>query len=481
MKLSQLFAQIPCVIRGDCDTEITGVSYDSREVRPGDLFYCISGFSTDGNAYAGAAAASGAAAIVTTKEHPELDLPQVIVENDRRAMALSSAAFFDQPSSRMRMVGITGTNGKTTTTYMLKRIAEHAGHKVGLIGTIRNLIGDEEVHAERTTPESPDLHRLLRQMADSGCDLVVMEVSSHSLALDRTYGIPFEVGIFSNLTQDHLDFHRTFDDYLAAKALLFGQSRISVVNADDPHSDRILAGAAGTARSYSAKAPADYSAAQVQLSPFGTSYVLSTRIGNLPVHVPIPGMFSVYNSMAAASSALELGLSPQDVTEALRYMPPVDGRFELLDTRGQNFSLILDYAHTPDSLENTLSTVRDFAAGRVVTVFGCGGNRDRTKRPIMGEVAARLSDHTIVTSDNPRFEDPEAIIEDIKAGIPEEADYEAITDRRAAILKAVSAYEPHDIIVLAGKGHETYQEVCGIKHAFDEKVVVQEIFDELGW
>lgn len=481
MTVSELFAEIPCTIKGDPDTEISGVCYDSRCVKPGDMFYCISGFSTDGNNYAEAAACGGAAAIVTSREHPDLDIPQVLVDSDRRAMALSSAAFYGTPAAKMRMVGITGTNGKTTTTYMVKRIAERAGLKVGLIGTIRNLIGDEPIHTERTTPESPDLHRLLARMADSGCDLVVMEVSSHSLALDRTFGIPFEVGIFSNLTQDHLDFHGTLDAYLEAKARLFAQSSVSIANLDDPHVGLILESAAGDVRTYSARSTADYSAANINLTADGTQYTLCTAGASLDVAVPIPGMFTVYNSLAAASASAELGIPLQTAADALAGMPGVDGRFELLETRGRDFSLILDYAHTPDSLENTLSTVRGFAKGRVVAVFGCGGNRDRAKRPVMGAVAAQLADRLIVTSDNPRFEDPDTIIEDITAGIPKGTAYEAITDRRRAILEAVTTFQPGDVIVLAGKGHETYQEVCGVKHDFDEKTVVQDIFDQLGW
>lgn len=482
MKLSEIYDGIPCSICGDADTDITGVCYDSREVKPGDLFFCIAGFSEDGNKYAADAVQRGAAAIAATRRHPELPVPQVLAENDRRSMAQAAAAFYGHPSRQLKMVGVTGTNGKTTTTYMVKHIAEAAGHKVGLIGTIRNMIGGEELHAERTTPESPDLQLLLRRMADSGCDLVVMEVSSHSLALDRTWDIEFDVGIFSNLTQDHLDFHGTFDNYAQAKALLFEQSRISLINKDDPCAQQMCDSAGSRFALYSAQGQADYQAADIELGAEHINYMLSLPGGgSIAVNVPVPGTFSVYNSMASAAAAIELGIDPDIVRAALACMPQVDGRFELLDTRGRDFTLILDYAHTPDSLENTLSTVRSFAGGRVVAVYGCGGNRDRTKRPVMGEVGARLADRLIVTSDNPRFEDPEAIIRDIEGGIPVDVVYSSIPDRREAIREAIATFQPGDVIVLAGKGHETYQEICGVKHDFDEKVVVREVFEELGW
>lgn len=483
MTLAEIYHDIRgCTIHGDSGAEITGVAYDSRHVKPGDLFFCISGLQQDGNRYAKDAVDRGAVAVASTQFNPNLPVPQVVVPHDRSAMAEASAAYCGHPARSMRIVGVTGTNGKTTTTYMLKRIAEQGGHKVGLIGTIRNLIGSEELPTERTTPESPDLQSLLAHMRDSGCDMVVMEVSSHSLALDRTFGIQFDAGVFSNLTQDHLDFHGSFEAYAEAKARLFAQSRVSIINADDPHAQQMANAAGGRLVTYGEKPGADYTASDVGLTPVKTTYTLDAPDGSAgTITVPIPGNFSVYNSMAAAVTATELGFPAKLVREALAAMPSVDGRFEPLDTRGQNFTLILDYAHTPDSLENTLATVRQFARGRVVTVFGCGGNRDSAKRPLMGEIAARLSDRLIVTSDNPRFEDPIAIIEDIEAGIPQNVTYECVPDRRQAIYEAIAHYEPEDVIVLAGKGHETYQEICGVKHDFDEKVVVQEIYGELGW
>lgn len=482
MKLWKLYEGVPCRIEGEASTDISGIAYDSRKVNPGDLFFCISGFRTDGNKYAAEAVRRGAAAVASERVHPELDVPQVIVNNARSSMAQASAAFYGRPAEHMRMIGVTGTNGKTTTTYMLKRIGEFSGHKVGLIGTIRNMIGSEQLPAERTTPESPDLQKLLREMLDKGCDMVVMEVSSHSLALDRTFGIPFEAGIFTNLTQDHLDFHGSMEEYLKAKVRLFEQSRVSIINEDDRWATSVIPHAAGEYRTYGVRGASDYKAVHIDLTPGATAYQLRSPDNNpVCINVPIPGMFTVYNSLAASAAALELGISQDTIAAALHDMPPVDGRFEVLGTRGHDFTLILDYAHTPDSLENTLETVREFAKGRVVAVFGCGGDRDRTKRPQMGRIAADLSDFAFVTSDNPRTEDPNAIIGDILAGLPDGAQFEAITDRRDAIRKAIAGARSGDVIVLAGKGHETYQEINGVKHDFDEKIVVEKIYDELGW
>lgn len=479
MKLKELFGPESRIV-GDPEVEIAGLSYDSRSVRPGDLFFCIRGTAVDGNRFAADACRLGAVAVAGSAPHPELGVAHVVVESDRAAMAEAACAFYGHPSRRMRVVGITGTNGKTSTTYMIKRIAEQAGLRVGLIGTICNMIGADRLHAERTTPESPDLQALLARMADAGCDLVVMEVSSHALSMDRVSGIHFDVGIFSNLTQDHLDFHGTFDDYAAAKERLFAMSRVSLINEDDPHAGRMKSAAAGRIVSYGFSG-ADLTAAEAQLHENGIQYRLGTPQGELHVEMPIPGRFSVYNSMAAAGAALALGLPAQDIEEALRRMPPVAGRVELLDARGRGFSVILDYAHTPDSLENVLRTVRGFTRGEVLVVFGCGGNRDAGKRPQMGAIAARFADRLFVTSDNPRFEEPMAIIGDILAGIPSGAACSVVENRRSAIRDALAAARPGDAVVLAGKGHEDYQEIRGVKHPFDEKVVVAELMDELGF
>lgn len=480
MKLRELFDPSSCRIIGSGDVEIKGLSYDSRTTQPQDLFFCIQGTAADGNRYAADAVRRGAGAIMSTVAHPDLDVPQVIVPDDRKGMAEAACAFHGHPARKMRLVGITGTNGKTTTTHMIKRIAEHAGMRVGLIGTICNMIGPDKLHAERTTPESPDLQELLDEMAAAGCDLVVMEVSSHALAMDRVHGMRYDVGIFSNLTQDHLDFHGTFEKYAAAKELLFAVSGVSLINADDPAGGRMQRAAAGEVVTYGIGS-GDLAAGDVHLDPDGVRYTLQRGGEVNPVRLGIPGRFSVYNSLAAAGAALALGIPLNDVLQALETMPPVAGRIELLDTRGQDFSVILDYAHTPDSLENVLQTVRGFARGRVMAVFGCGGNRDAGKRPLMGEIAARYADRLYVTSDNPRFEEPLAIMADIEAGIPSGTDKVSIENRRAAIRAALEEAGPGDVIVLAGKGHEDYQEIRGVKHPFDEKVVVAELLDELGF
>ncbi|MDL2237344.1 UDP-N-acetylmuramoyl-L-alanyl-D-glutamate--2,6-diaminopimelate ligase [Christensenellaceae bacterium OttesenSCG-928-K19] len=480
MKLSELLHGIKHTVYGDDTVEISDLSYDSRKVKKGDLFFCISGYATDGHEYAHQAVKSGAAAIVVTKLQEELQIPQVLVKDDRQAMAECAARFFGYPARKMKTVGITGTNGKTTTTYMIRNIAKKAGMKVGLVGTILNMIGDETVQTERTTPESVDLQRLLKRMVEEGCDLLVMEVSSHSLYLKRVYGIEFDVGIFTNLTQDHLDFHKTWDEYVKAKSMLFEQSCISVVNVDDDSAANMISAAKGEVMEYGVMHSTQYSAKHVELKPDGVSYDLEFTAKSLHIDMPIPGMFSVYNSLASAVAALALDIGDYYIEQGLKEMKPVNGRFELLDTRGQQYSIILDYAHTPDSLENTLSTIREFAPGRIVTVFGCGGNRDMGKRPQMGEISARYSDYTVVTSDNPRYEEPKAIMEQIEAGVKERgAKYICIENRKEAMKHAIKTAQKDDIILLAGKGHETYQEIKGVKHDFDEKIVVQEIFDEL--
>ncbi len=477
MKLREIMQDIRCEIRGNAEAEIYDIKYDSRKVEAGDLFFCISGFEQDGHRYAKDAVEKGAAAVVVTRI---LSLPvtQVLVEDDRAAMALAAVRFFGNPAAAMKMVGITGTNGKTTTTYMIRAIAGAAGLKVGLIGTIQNMIGPEVIHTERTTPESVDLQRLLAQMRDAGCTMVVMEVSSHSLFLKRVEGIEYDVGIFTNLTQDHLDFHKTWQNYADAKKILFRQSKVSVFNTDDAAAPEMMAAASGKTLTFGVKKPADYTPKGLELTPEHTAYTVE-KLG-VQVEIPIPGLFTAYNSLGAVAAADALGLPAEAVTKGLSGLSPVAGRFELLDTRGGNYSIILDYAHSPDSLESTLKTIRGFAKGRIVTVFGCGGNRDRTKRPIMGQIAQNLSDFCIVTSDNPRFEEPMDIIREIEAGLDTGArNYISIENRREAILFAIKNAQNNDIILLAGKGHETYQEIRGVKHDFDEKQVVDEILDEL--
>jgi UDP-N-acetylmuramoyl-L-alanyl-D-glutamate--2,6-diaminopimelate ligase len=460
---------------GDDQINIMSVTYDSRQVCPGALFFCISGFKTDGHNYARDAVDNGAVALVVTRRL-DIDVTQILVEDSRTAMALISRTFYGRPDESLHMIGITGTNGKTTTTYMIKSILECGGKKTGLIGTIVNMIGAETLATDRTTPESPDLFALLRRMADEGCESVVMEVSSHSLELDRVTGVTFDVAVFTNLTQDHLDFHLTFDNYLAAKKKLFCAAKSAAINADDAVTPKIMDGIDIDWRSFGIKEKADVYARNIEITPRGVNYDLCSRQGMLPLGLKIPGIFSVYNSLSAATACLLLGIGLEMIKTGLEAMPSVAGRFEVLDTGNRPFTLILDYAHTPDSLENTLLTVREFARGRIIAVFGCGGDRDKGKRPIMGEIAGRLSTFVVITSDNPRSEKPLTIISEIEIGIKKtKCEYRCIENRREAIRYAIHSARPEDIIVLAGKGHETYQEIHGIKYPFDEKVVVQEL------
>ena len=465
-------------IIGDSDVDITSVEYDSRKVSGGALFFCISGYKTDGHLYAKSAVDNGAAALMVTRKL-DIDVPQIVVHDSRTAMAHISRVFFGNPDEGLTMIGITGTKGKTTTTYMVKSVLEQAGKKMGLIGTIVNMVGRQELHTDRTTPESPDLFKLLRHMADAGCDAVVMEVSSHSLELNRVAGIAFDVSLFTNLSRDHLDFHETFENYLAAKKKLFDISQRAAVNIDDDAAQEIMKNIDIDWRTYGIKEKADVYAKNIEITPRGVTYDLCCCQGMLPVSLKIPGIFSVYNALAAATVCLLLDINLEMIKTGLEAMPSVAGRFEVLDTGERPYTIILDYAHTPDSLANTLLTVKSFARGRIIPVFGCGGDRDKGKRPMMGEIAGRLSSFAIITSDNPRTEDPFEIIDAVESGMKKtECEYICIENRREAIKYAIDNALPEDIIVLAGKGHETYQEIDGVKHPFDEKVVVDELLNE---
>ncbi|MEF9988993.1 MAG: UDP-N-acetylmuramoyl-L-alanyl-D-glutamate--2,6-diaminopimelate ligase [Christensenellaceae bacterium] len=480
MKLYELFHGMKCVIKGDDNIEISDLKYDSREVKRGDLFFCISGFSEDGHVYAKDAIKKGAAAIVVTEFQEDIAETQIVVKNDRETMAMCACRFFGFPAKRMKTIGITGTNGKTSTSYMIREIASQAGYKVGLVGTITNMIGDKKLHTERTTPESIDLQRLLKQMADEGCDLLIMEVSSHSLMLERVHGMRFDIGVFTNLTQDHLDFHQTWDNYILAKSKLFEQSKISIINIDDDSAANMMAAAMSEVVKYSVMQPINYAAKNINITQEQTHFTVETPTRTLNIEVNIPGIFTVYNAMASIVATYCMGIDPFYIEKGLKELNGVPGRFEMLDTRGKDFSIILDYAHTPDGMKNVLSTIKGFAPARIVTIFGCGGNRDTTKRKLMGKIAIDYSDLTIVTSDNPRFEEPSAIIDEIVEGIKDSnAQYICIEKREEAIEYAIRNAQKNDVILLAGKGHEDYQEIKGVKHDFDEKVVVQNILDKL--
>ena len=477
MKLRDLLAGIsPLSVTADLETEICGVSYDSRKTRPGDLFVAMTGFETDGHIYIGRAAAAGAAAVVCEKPPEDGGIPYIQVENSRRALAVLGANYFGHPVDSMTMVAVTGTNGKTTTTYLLKAILEQeAGAKVGLIGTNQNMIGPEVLPTERTTPESFELQGLFAQMRDAGCTHVVMEASSHALALDRVYGIRYAVGIFTNLTQDHLDFHKTMEAYCDAKAILFHNCDVGIYNADDPWAHRIMEGAACRRISYGVRGAADLRAEEIRLEADHITFDAVTDQERVKIKVGIPGEFMVYNTLDVLGAALALGIPLEKSADTLARVPHVKGRAEVVPTPGRDYTVLIDYAHTPDSLENILRTVRGFAKGRTVALFGCGGDRDRTKRPKMGKIAADLADFAVVTSDNPRTEDPEAIIADILPGLEgSNTPHVVIPDRVEAICWAMDHAEAGDVIVLCGKGHETYQEVNHVKRHMDEREIVAE-------
>lgn len=479
MELQKLCEGLECEIIGDAKTNITGICYDSRNIKKGDLFFCIKGFSSDGHQYAKDAVEKGAAALMVSYKL-DLGIPQILVKDDRKTMAQIACEFYGHPSKKIKMIGITGTNGKTTTTYMIKSIAEKKGEKVGLIGTIVNMIGDKVLETERTTPEAPDLQKLIRQMADEGCTIVVMEVSSHSLDLKRVEGIYYDVGVFTNLTQDHLDYHKTLENYREAKKILFIKSDHAIINADDAAGEYMQEGIGARVLKYGIREEADLAASEIEITPAGASFDILTLGEKIHVDLKIPGLFSVYNALCAAGACMALGMDFSYIKQGLEMLPSVSGRFEVLDTGNKGFTVILDYAHTPDSLQNTLQTVNEFVRGRIVTVFGCGGDRDKAKRPIMGEIAGKLSNFTIITSDNPRTEVPADIIAQIEAGMKKtNADYICIENRKAAIRYALENARKDDIIVLAGKGHETYQEINKVKYPFDEKIIVHDILQAL--
>ena len=477
MLLKNILKGVNFEFNGTTDIEITNICYDSRKVERGSLFFCIKGYSTDGHKYAKAAAEAGAVCLVVS-EVQSVDIPQLIVEDTREAMAIISANYYDCPADKLTMIGVTGTNGKTTTTYMLKKILETAGKRVGIIGTIECIIGDKRIPSERTTPESMDLHRILKEMYDAGCDTVVMEVSSHSLYLKRVYGIEFDGSIFTNLTQDHLDFHKDMNDYAAAKSILFKNSKISLINSDDTFADVMIASAKNHT-TYGVHNEAKYTAQDIKLNDKGSRFVLTASNFKIPILIGIPGGFNVYNALGAIALCLELGIELVKVKKGIESVSNVVGRFQSLDTHEKDFSIILDYSHTPDSLKNAIETIRGFVRGKIICVFGCGGNRDSSKRPIMGKISSEFADLSIITSDNPRFENPCDIINEIAAGITSDEKYVIVEDRREAIKYAISRAAEGDVILLAGKGHENYQEICGVKYPFDEVVVVEEIMNEL--
>ncbi len=475
MKLNELLHGLDVLeLYADEALVITGVQYDSRQVTPGNLFVAISGFQTDGHKYIPKAKENGAVCAVCEKK-PEADIPYVLVSDARAALAALGANWFGHPADDMCVIGITGTNGKTTSTYLLKHVLEKTrGAKVGLIGTIQNMIGDEILHTERTTPESFELQKLFADMREAGCTHVIMEVSSHALVLHRADQIRFDAAVFTNLTEDHLDFHKTMDAYCDAKAMLFRRCETGAVNVDDPYAKRIMEQADCRLLTYSAQGnPSSLMAEHIGLFSDRVEFEAVYQNERTSVILGIPGIFSVYNALGIIAAALALDIPLAEITDALRTAQSVKGRVEVVPTPGKDYTVLIDYSHTPDSLENILRAVRGFCAGRIIAVFGCGGDRDPYKRPVMGKIAAELSDLAIVTSDNPRTEDPYKILRQILAGMQDtETPYEVIESRVSAIGRAMELAQKDDVIVLCGKGHETYQEVGHEKHHLDEREVV---------
>lgn len=472
MKLSELLKNAD-VKNSFADCEIVDVTQDSRLVREGFLFVCIKGNTFDGHSVAKEMLEKGARAVVCERD---LGLEnQIVVSDTREAYSVICANYFSNPAKKLKLIGLTGTNGKTTTTFLIKQILEGAGKRVGLIGTVQNMVCDEVYPAKYTTPDAYELQRLFSLMVKADCEYCVMEVSSQALAQGRVNGLHFEIGAFTNLTQDHLDYHKTWENYFNSKRILFENSSIAVTNADDENGLKIVSGLNCKVVSYAVNTNnADYVAKNVKFKSNGVEYELvSELIGR--VNCPIPGRFSVYNSLCAASIALTLGISFEEVLTAISKSNGVKGRIEVVPT-DTDYTVIIDYAHSPDGLENIISSLREIAKKRIVTVFGCGGDRDRTKRPIMGKIAAELSDFCVVTSDNPRSENPSKIIEDILEGMKGvSTPYVVVENRREAIKWALEHAEKDDIILLAGKGHETYQILpTGTIH-FDEREVVADI------
>ncbi|HBT48137.1 MAG TPA: UDP-N-acetylmuramoyl-L-alanyl-D-glutamate--2,6-diaminopimelate ligase [Peptococcaceae bacterium] len=493
LTLNQLVGAVAGVLDrgGPRDIEIRGIHYDSRRIEPGFLFVAVPGLRTDGHLYVQEAVRRGAVAVVVQKDLP---LPPEVawlkVQDSRRALADLAACYYGYPSRRLRMFGVTGTNGKTTTAYLIHEILRQTGCPTGLVGTVSNRLGDRVWPAEHTTPESLDLQALLAEMLAAGARAVAMEVSSHALALERVRGTEFDVAVFTNLTQDHLDFHPDMESYFASKAKLFrelgpgckGGPKYAVINADDPWAERLLCVTGVPVVGYGFGPRAVVRGEGLQMDRSGSKVVVVGPGFRLPVRLRLLGQFNVYNALAAWAVAWQEGLDLQQVAEILGWLTGAPGRFERVE-RGQEFAVIVDYAHTPDGLENALRAARQLTERRLIVVFGCGGDRDRKKRPLMGEAAARWSDYCIITSDNPRSEEPEDIIAEIEPGVRKvrALGYEIEVDRRRAIARALEMARPGDTVVIAGKGHENYQLVKGQVLPFDDRVVAAEELERLGY
>lgn len=481
MYLSQLTQKMPELIELTGEASIGTLTADSRAKCKDGLFFCIRGGSVDAHDFAPQALENGCCALVVERKL-DLPCPQVVVTDVRAAMTRIASAFNGHPERRMKLVGITGTKGKTTTTYLLKSIIEEAGLRCGIIGTTGCIAGNTKLPSHLTTPDPIEMFNILRIMADAGVEVVCMEVSAHALYLRKLVGVTFEAAAYTNLSQDHLDFFGTMENYFEAKRLLFanGMTKNAAVNVDEESAAAVCQNITCPLLTYGISSRADLFARDIEVTESGVSFEISLRhLHTERVHLLLTGMFNVYNALAAAACALILGISLEDIKNGLEAVVNVPGRVEMLKTQTP-YRMILDYSHSPDALSNILRTVREFCRGRIILVFGCGGERDKGKRPMMGEIAGKLADYSILTSDNPRHEDPMAILSAIEEGIkPTGADYEVIENRREAIRQAMEMAVGGDIVVLAGKGHETYQDIGGIKHPFDEKIIVQELLKEI--
>lgn len=488
MKLKELAGLLAhAKLEGSGDARIAGLQIDSRKVRAGDAFICISGYKQDGHDYAESAAASGAAALVVERKLP-VALPQLIVRDCRHALAVLACHFYGYPSGQLKMIGVTGTNGKSTTTYLIDRILNDADRPAGLIGTIQTAFGGRSIQSNRTTPDALELQSHLRTMLDEGAEYCVMEVSSHALEQGRVKGCDFRTAVFTNLTQDHLDYHGTMERYQAAKGLFFtrmgnvfdpdpAKRKYVVLNADDPASKEYAAYTAAETITYGIDRPADIRATDIQATSRGTRFRAVVFQQEAMLETRLIGKFNVYNALAAIAATVLEGVPLDAIRHSLESISGVEGRVEPVEA-GQEYPVIVDYAHTPDGLENVLQTVKPLASGRLICVFGCGGDRDREKRPLMGKIAARYADIIIMTSDNPRTEDPESILDEIEQGLIEEgatnARYERIADRAQAIQKAVEMASRNDVVLIAGKGHETYQTIGQTSCHFDDRLIAKE-------
>ena len=482
MKLKSLLNGIEGLkAKGNLDTDVKGITHNSKNVKEGDMFIAIKGFDTDGHKYIKDAVENGAKVIViqegeTIKKSDIKDDTIVISAPDTRiATSKIACHFYNNPSSTFTLIGVTGTKGKTTTTYMVKSILENAGYKVGLIGTIHNEIGDMVLPAKNTTPDPGELHVLFMRMAQAGCEYVVMETSSHALDQKRLAGCRFAVGVFTNLTQDHLDYHGTMENYYQAKKLLFQRCDTAIIDTDDEYGKRLYGEVTCPRISYGSSSQADFYADAIKLRADGTSFWLCCGGKSYPVNLHLTGMFNVSNALAAVASCHAVGLSMREIRTALETCTGVRGRCEVIPP-GRDFTVICDYAHTPDAVENILRSVKEYTKGRLICLFGCGGNRDATKRPKMAKAAAKYADFLVITSDNPRDEEPEAIVADILTGLEgSDVPYEVVIDRKDAILRSMQMAQPGDVIVLAGKGHEDYQVLKnGVHIHMDEREIVRD-------